>query len=90
MNEDMILDIMRQALQVVVFTAIPPLGCGLIVGVLVSIFQTVTSIQEQTLVFIPKIMAVMISLLFFGSFMASNLKEFMMTIFMRMPELISK
>jgi flagellar biosynthetic protein FliQ len=76
MNDAMILDIVYNALVTVMFVAAPPLIFGLVTGLLVSIFQAVTSIQEQTLAFIPKIVAVLGSLLLFGSFMLERLVRF--------------
>lgn len=89
MGETFILDIMRSALYTVIIVSAPPLICGLAVGLLVSIFQTVTSIQEATLTFVPKILAVMLSLVVFGSFMGSTLKEFTLDLFSRLPDLMT-
>ena len=50
------------------------------VGLIVSIFQTVTSIQEQTLTFVPKIIAVFVGLMIFGSWILTNLTEFVTTL----------
>ena len=58
MSGDVVVQIGQQALMVVLLVAAPMLGLGLMVGLAVSIFQTTTSIQEQTLIFIPKILAV--------------------------------
>lgn len=58
MNQDMIIDMAREALLTVITVAGPLLLLALTVGLLVSIFQTVTSIQEPTLAFVPKILAV--------------------------------
>ncbi|MDR3092213.1 MAG: flagellar biosynthesis protein FliQ [Clostridiales bacterium] len=88
MDEGVILDTMRQALYAVVMASLPPLLCGLIIGIMASIFQAVTSIQEQTLAFIPKILAVMISLLFFGPFMAATLKDFLLSIVSQLPAIL--
>ncbi len=64
--EQKILDLIQSALYAVILSSAPMLLMGLIVGLIVSIFQTVTSIQEQTLAFVPKILAVFISLIIFG------------------------
>lgn len=53
---------------------------SLVVGLIVSIFQTVTSIQEQTLTFVPKIIAVFVGLMIFGSWILTNLTEFVTTL----------
>jgi flagellar biosynthetic protein FliQ len=58
-------------------TALPPLLVSLIIGLTVSIFQTVTSIQEQTLTFVPKIIGVFLCLMLLGSWMLGNMSDFM-------------
>ena len=66
--------------------ALPPmLGLGLIVGLLVAVFQATTSIQEQTLAFIPKIIAVFVAILIFGPWMLSILVEYFTNIFVNLP-----
>ncbi len=74
--EEQVLDIAREAVFVIIKLATPLLGTALIVGLAVSIFQATTQIQEQTLSFVPKIIAVFLSLLIFGSWMITTLKEF--------------
>jgi flagellar biosynthetic protein FliQ len=54
----------------------PVVGVALLVGLLVSIFQATTQIQEQTLAFVPKIVAVFLSILFFGAWMLQHVVEF--------------
>jgi len=88
MNEGVILDIARDALMTVITVAAPPLAIGLAVGILVSIFQTVTSIQEPTLAFVPKILGVFVALLIFGSFMGSTLMNFVQRLLQDLPYLI--
>ncbi|MDR1689593.1 MAG: flagellar biosynthesis protein FliQ [Clostridiales bacterium] len=89
MGDSSTIDIMRSALTAVMTASAPPLIAGLVVGIVASIFQTVTSIQEPTLAFIPKIIAVMVALIIFGSFMASVLQEFTLEIFGRIPNIIN-
>ncbi|MCL2255062.1 MAG: flagellar biosynthesis protein FliQ [Lachnospiraceae bacterium] len=69
--------ITTEAIYTVIKTAAPVLLVSLIVGLTVSIFQTVTSIQEQTLTFVPKILAIFISLILLGQWMMNNLTTFM-------------
>ena len=88
MDSGVILDLTREALMTVLTVAAPPLIMGLTVGILVSIFQTVTSIQEPTLAFVPKIVAVFAALLIFGSFMGATLVDFVTRLFIDMPNLI--
>jgi len=75
-TEQIVLDIVRQGLMTVIMVAMPPLLLGLIAGLVMAIFQTVTSIQEPTLAFIPKILAVLLALIAFGPFMLSRLTQF--------------
>jgi flagellar biosynthetic protein FliQ len=76
MTEGQVLDIVREAIYNVIICAAPILLISLVVGLIVSIFQTVTSIQEQTLTFVPKILAVFVGLMIFGSFILENLTNF--------------
>lgn len=77
MTEGQVLDIAREALYNVIICAAPILLISLVIGLIISIFQTVTSIQEQTLTFVPKILAVFIGIIIFGSWILNNLTGFM-------------
>ena len=81
MNELIIIDIVRQALYTVLLTAAPMLLVSLVVGMVVSILQTVTSIQEQTLTFVPKLIAVFLVLMLFGSWILNTMKEYTIELF---------
>jgi flagellar biosynthetic protein FliQ len=63
----------------------PMLGLGLVVGLAVSIFQSVTSIQEMTLTFVPKILAVLLGLLFFLPWILDNMMSYTKTIIEKLP-----
>ena len=76
MEQTVVIDIARDAIATVLWVSLPILMMALVIGLLVSIFQTVTSIQEQTLAFVPKIIAVFIGLLLFGPFMMTRVIEF--------------
>lgn len=76
-TEEQIMDISREAIYTIILTAAPLLVTSLIVGLIVSIFQTATSIQEQTLTFVPKILAVFSVMLLIGAWMLNNLSTFM-------------
>lgn len=76
MTEGQVLDIARDALYTIITCAAPLLIISLVVGLIISIFQTVTSIQEQTLTFVPKIIAVFVGMMIFGSWILTNLTEF--------------
>ena len=76
MTEGMVLDIVTEGLMTIILVAAPPLILGLAAGLIMAIFQTVTSIQEPTLAFIPKILAVLLALVAFGPFMLGQLTWF--------------
>lgn len=76
MSGDMITDFAREAIFTTILAALPLLLTALIVGLLVSVFQTITSIQEQTLAFVPKILAVFLGILIFGPFIGKEILEF--------------
>jgi flagellar biosynthetic protein FliQ len=76
------------ALKMTILLGGPILLCGLVAGLLVSIFQTATSINEMTLVFIPKMAAVAISLLIFFPWMLDTIVTFTQNVFMNIPAYI--
>lgn len=76
MTPNMILGIMRETLITILMIAAPLLGAGLVIGVLVSIFQTVTQIREMTLTFVPKIVGVLLFLMLFGTWMMNTLLNY--------------
>ena len=80
MTEGQVLDVAKEAIYTIIICSAPMLIISLVVGLIVSIFQTVTSIQEQTLTFVPKIIAVFVGLMIFGSWMLTNLTEFVTTL----------
>ena len=75
-TEGQVLDIAREAIYQIIINAAPVLLISLVVGLVISIFQTVTSIQEQTLTFVPKILAVFLGIMFLGSWILNNLSGF--------------
>lgn len=77
MTAEEVIMIIREGLFVVIKTAAIPLLVSLVVGLVVSIFQTVTSIQEQTLTMIPKILSVFLALILLGHWMLNNITTFM-------------
>lgn len=79
-TQDAVLDIARDAIFNIIIVSAPLLLISLIVGLIISIFQTVTSIQEQTLTFVPKILAVFITLMLAGSWMMNTMLEFVNTL----------
>ena len=77
LSEGVGLDIAREAFMTIIITSAPALLVSLIIGLIVSIFQTVTSIQEQTLTFVPKIIAVFLTLMLLGGWMLNKMVYFM-------------
>ena len=77
LSEGVVLDIAREAFTTIIITAAPALLVALIIGLIVSVFQTVTSIQEQTLTFVPKIVAVFLTLMLLGGWMLNKMVDFM-------------
>ncbi|MEC0373034.1 flagellar biosynthesis protein FliQ [Paenibacillus chibensis] len=81
MTADFIIGLAGQAVFTVLKVSAPMLLLGLIVGLIVSIFQATTQIQEQTLAFIPKIVAVLLAILLFGPWILTTLVDFTYNIF---------
>ena len=73
MDVSAVTQITRETLYVIIITAAPLLLISLVVGLTISIFQTVTSIQEQTLTFVPKILAIFAGILLLGHWMLNNM-----------------
>ncbi len=88
MSSDFALQIGREALLMVMMVSAPMLGLGLLVDILVSIFQATTQIQEQTLSFIPKIIAIFAAILVFGPWMLNLLVDYTRALFISLPQVI--
>ena len=81
MSVETVIDIASKALFLIIKVSLPFLLVSLCVGLIISIFQTVTSIQEQTLTFVPKIVAVFLSLILLGNWMISAIVDFMIELY---------
>lgn len=77
MTVEAVAEIAREALYLIIKVSLPVLLVSLVIGLAISIFQTVTSIQEQTLTFVPKIICVFLSLILFGQWMMNSMVNFM-------------
>ena len=77
MSVELVTDMMRDALFLVLKTAAPPLIVSLVIGLIVSVFQTVTYIQEQTLTFVPKMVGMFLTLMLIGHWMLNEMTTFM-------------
>ncbi len=73
MTIDAVAQIMGDALYTIVITAAPVLLVSLLIGLIVSIFQTITSIQEQTLTFVPKVLGIFLTIIILGHWMLNNM-----------------
>lgn len=82
---DFIVSFSAEALKMALLIAAPMLGFGLVIGVLISMFQAVTSIQEMTLTFIPKILAVMFSILVFFPWMIEMMINYTAKVIINIP-----
>jgi len=87
-DESSIIYIAQQALKVIIYVSAPILIISMVVGLIISIFQATTQIQEQTLTFVPKILSVMAAIAIFGSWMLQVLIEYMQGIFINMNQFI--
>lgn len=81
MTSEMVISIAERAIWVILLTSGPLLLIALVAGLIVSIFQATTSIQEQTLAFVPKIVAVFVGIIFFGPWMLSQITSYATDIF---------
>ena len=88
MSGDLVIQLAQEALRIVLLVSAPMLGLGLIVGLMVSVFQATTSIQEQTLAFIPKIIAVFVAILIFGPWMLRIMVEYLTNVLVNLPSYI--
>ena len=89
MDTAMVIDLARHALWTAVLVSAPLLGVALAVGLVIGIIQAATSINEATLSFIPKLIALALALLVFGSWQLVTLIDFTRSIFQRIPTLFS-
>ncbi|MCF8067778.1 MAG: flagellar biosynthesis protein FliQ [Desulfobacterales bacterium] len=85
MTPEFVVSLAKEGIIMVLLVSMPMLGLGLIVGLAVSIFQAVTSIQEMTLTFIPKILAVLLGLLYFSPWILEKLTTFTYNLFTNIP-----
>ena len=77
MSPEQVIDIARETLWIIVKTSAPMLLVSLVVGLIISIFQTVTSIQEQTLTFVPKLLSIFAVIVLCGNWIMNSIVEFM-------------
>ena len=81
MTQTFAIHMAREAFIMMLILALPPLGAALLVGLIVSVFQAVTQIQEQTLSFVPKLLAIFVVLLLLSSWMLNMMMDYTVGIF---------
>lgn len=87
MNETAVMEIGREALWIVLLTAGPIMFAGLLIGLIIALFQALTTIQEMTLTFVPKIIVIFLAIMVFLPFMMTEVVEFSRRLFDRMISL---
>lgn len=88
MNVGYVLDVSREVIWTIVKVSAPLLIISLIIGLIVSVLQTITSIQEQTLTFVPKFLAIMLVLVLFGGWMLDTVAELFKDLMAQVPTII--
>jgi flagellar biosynthetic protein FliQ len=88
MNEDVVTSLAMQAISVAMKVALPMLAAGLVVGLVVSVFQAITQIQEQTLSFIPKVIALVVIMALFGPWMLGQLETYTQALWASIPSMV--
>ena len=88
MNQDIVINLATGAMALAFKVALPLLGVGLVVGLVVSIFQAVTQIQEQTLTFIPKVVAMAVVIVVAGPWMLGQIVSYTQNLYESIPSLV--
>lgn len=88
MTADVVIDIAREVVWVIVKTSAPMLIVSLVVGLIISIFQTITSIQEQTLTFVPKFIAIMAVMVLAGGWILNCMSDLFVQLVQSIPQYI--
>ncbi len=88
MTPEVAIELGNRSLILALIISMPLLGLGLVVGVIISIFQSVTQIQEMTLTFVPKLLVTLLALIFIGPWMLSVLINFTVNLFNNIPAYI--
>jgi len=85
MNSEHVVQIAKEAIEITLYVSLPIMGVGLLVGLVVSLFQAVTQIHEMTLTFVPKIIAVLVSLLFLLPWMMQKMVFYTQQLIIDLP-----
>ena len=87
MNQDFVVQVLNQGIIILFMVSLPVVGVGLLVGFIISLFQAVTQIQEQTLTFVPKVIAVFAVLALLSPWMISLMVDYTSTLWAMIPSL---
>ena len=87
MTKETVVSILQEGILQIIYIAGPVLIVALIVGLVIALFQAITSIQEQTLTFVPKILAILGMIALLGSWMLSTLSEYVIRLFIMIPSM---
>jgi flagellar biosynthesis protein FliQ len=88
MTPDLVSKIAKDAIEITLFLSLPILGAGLVIGLIVSIFQAVTQIQEATLVFVPKIIVVLVCVLLLAPWMMQKMMHYTEQLILSFPQYV--
>jgi flagellar biosynthetic protein FliQ len=88
MNQDFAVQVIYQGVTTILMISLPAVGVGLMVGFLVSLFQAVTQIQEQTLTFVPKVISVLLMVAFTAPWIISVMVDFTSTLWSAIPAMV--
>lgn len=88
MHPEQVIDITRQAMRVAIMLSAPVLVCGLVVGVLINVFQAVTQITETTLSVVPKLLAMLVAFALFAPWMIDTMTDFTTQLIQSIPNAI--
>jgi len=80
-SQGLVLAVMNQTIYEILVLSVPLLGAAMVVGLIISIFQATTSIQEQTLTFVPKLIVILLMLMIAGQFFLNHLSDFTRNLF---------
>ncbi|HSV97195.1 MAG TPA: flagellar biosynthesis protein FliQ [Spirochaetota bacterium] len=87
MTDVMVIKLLREALMTIMIVSAPLLGVGMLVGLVISIFQTTTSIQEQTLTFVPKIVAIFVTFILMAAWIIHTMVNYTKNIFLMISKI---
>jgi len=88
MDMGLVIYIFRNSIMQLIVLSLPVLLIGMLVGLVISVIQATTSLQEQTLTFVPKIIAILMTIIFLGPWMLTSMQEFTMKIILMIPQMV--